>query len=78
MTFGEHRYSAETARKIDDAVRALIDTAFASALQILQTRRALLDIAAARLLDAETLNEGELRQFFAGTAGTATGTGTTA
>ncbi len=55
----ERRYSEETARKIDDAVRALVDTAFEKAMTILKKKRTTLDNAAEELLQKETLGAEE-------------------
>lgn len=64
MTTGlERRYSEETARKIDDAVRELVDKAFENATTILKENRATLDKAAEELLRKETLGGEELSQL---------------
>ena len=57
----ERRYSEETAREIDIAVRDIVAQAFDKAVGILTAKRALLERAAARLLERETLTESELR-----------------
>lgn len=57
----QRHYSEETARKIDDAVRELIDTAFNSAKTILESKRAVLNRTAEDLLQKETLSGEELR-----------------
>ncbi len=57
-------YGDETAREIDAAVRRLSTEAFATATACLARNRALLDEAAARLLEQETLDEAELRALF--------------
>ena len=57
----ERRYSEETAREIDIAVRSIVAKAFDKARGILTSKRALLERAAARLLEKETLTEVELR-----------------
>jgi cell division protease FtsH len=67
-----HDYSEDTARRIDKAVRGLVDDAFARALRLLTARRATLDEGARRLLERETLGEAELRALAAGD-GQATG-----
>ncbi len=56
----ERRYSEETAREIDCAVRDIVAAAFARAVDILKERRALLEKCAAALLEKETLIEAEL------------------
>ena len=53
-------YSQDTAREIDNAVRALIDTAFNRATAILTRHRKELDSVAAKLLEKETINADEL------------------
>lgn len=53
-------YSDETASAIDRAVHDLIDQAFKRASEILRKNRTLLDEAAQRLLDRETLQGPEL------------------
>jgi cell division protease FtsH len=53
-------YSEETAWRIDEAVRDLIDSAFEKATRILELHRRLLDQTAAALLDKETLSGDEL------------------
>ena len=56
----ERGLSDDTARRIDAAVRALVDEAFDRATAVLAERRVLLDDYAARLLAQETLVEAEL------------------
>jgi len=56
----ERGLSDDTARRIDAAVRALVEEAFARATALLTERRALLDDGAAKLLAQETLTEAEL------------------
>ncbi len=64
MTTGlERRYSEETARKIDDAVRELVDKAFENAMTILKEKRATLDKAAEELLQKETLGGEKLSRL---------------
>ena len=53
-------YSEQTAREIDCAVRALIDEAATTAMQILKTYRAQLNVGAKDLLEKETLLLEEL------------------
>jgi cell division protease FtsH len=64
----ERRYSEETAREIDCAVRKLVEGAFAKATRILEGRREILDRGARQLLEKETLIEGELAQLIASAA----------
>jgi len=70
--FGQvRRYSEETAREIDCAVRDLVDTAYRRARAILEVNRAILEKGAAELLSRETLNEGDLSALAAGLKGKA-------
>jgi len=55
------RTSPETARRIDDGVRRLMQGALDRSLAILRENRALLDCAALALMAHETLDEAELR-----------------
>jgi cell division protease FtsH len=59
------RYSEETAREIDRAVRELVGKAFRRAREILDANRSLLDESAGLLLERETLDEDELTAFAA-------------
>ncbi len=59
----ERVYSDETAHAVDDAVRGLVDRAFAQAYAILQRNRALLDRTAANLLETETLDEDSIKEL---------------
>ena len=61
---GDRSYSEQTAQAIDEAVKGLVDEAFASALDILQRNRDILERSSARLLETETLDEGQLRELF--------------
>ncbi len=56
----ERRYSEETAREIDCALRELVDTAFKRATRILTINRDALDRAAEMLLQRETLLADDL------------------
>lgn len=60
----ERRFSEETARKVDEAVQSLMDTAFKRALTTLRAQRATLDVATTELLRKETLLGSELAAFF--------------
>jgi cell division protease FtsH len=53
-------FSEETSRQIDNAVRGILDSGFARAVEILTKRRALLESSAADLLQKETLGQEEL------------------
>ncbi|GAB4554726.1 MAG: ATP-dependent zinc metalloprotease FtsH [Rhizobacter sp.] len=56
----ERGLSDDTARRIDAAVRAFVDEAFARATAVLTERRDLLEQGATRLLVQETLTEADL------------------
>lgn len=58
-------YSEETAREIDVAVRALVQSAFDKAVAILTANRQTLELGAARLLQQETLGEPAIRELAA-------------
>ena len=57
-------YSDETALEIDRAVSRLIEAAFRRARDVLQRHRAVLEEAARKLLEKETLQEEELAPYF--------------
>ena len=57
----ERSYSEATAEAMDAAVREVLQGVFAQALEILKDNRDVLDKAAERLLEVETLEEAELR-----------------
>jgi cell division protease FtsH len=57
---GERRYSEETAREIDCAVREMVNRAFEAATGTLTRGRKVLERGAKLLLEKETLAEGEL------------------
>ena len=57
------RYSEQTAREIDDAVRDTVHRAFEAASAILARARALLERGARELLEKETLQEDELQDL---------------
>jgi cell division protease FtsH len=59
----ERRFSEDTAREIDLAVRTLIDRAFAATLAVLAANRDLLERAARELLQVETFDEARLREL---------------
>jgi cell division protease FtsH len=60
-------FSEETARDIDNAVKDIVDRAFAKAVQILTERRATLERGAQLLLQKETLIEDELGELMSAT-----------
>jgi cell division protease FtsH len=59
----ERRFSDETAREIDRAVREIVDDAFERALGVLQERRRTLEEGAQALLAKETLVEEDLARL---------------
>jgi cell division protease FtsH len=56
----EREYADETAAAVDEEVRAIVDDVFERAQGILKARRAILDRAAKKLLEKETLEQGDL------------------
>ncbi len=60
-----HGYSEQTAREIDLATRALVESALAKALDILNRSRAQLERGAQLLLERETLSEQDLKALLA-------------
>jgi cell division protease FtsH len=58
------RYSEETAREIDCAVRAIMNAAFDRARAVLAHNRPILEESARALLARETLAKADLRPFF--------------
>ncbi len=62
----ERSYSEATAEAMDDAVREVLREVSAQALEILTNNRDILESAASRLLEVETLNEVELRDLAKG------------
>ena len=54
-------YSEETAKKIDNAVRRLLDDAKKRAIELLSIHRKQLDVLSAALLEYETLSDAEIR-----------------
>ena len=60
---GTLRYSEDTTRKIDEAIRAIIQKAFEHASAILKEHREILERAAKLLLEHETLDQQELLPF---------------
>src|SRR3546814_20867972 len=55
--YAERGYSEETARRIDEAVRRIVDSVFDRTLAILERNRSILDRCATTLLDRETRPE---------------------
>ncbi|MGB5696379.1 MAG: ATP-dependent zinc metalloprotease FtsH [Polyangiales bacterium] len=63
--FRTRDYSDDTAREIDTAVRAMVQSAYDKALAILREEREILEEGARQLLDKETLGEKELKALYA-------------
>jgi len=68
-SFGEKDYSEETAREIDNEIKAIIDSAYKRTKEILTTNKELLDRVAQRLLEKETIDGEELRKLIKGNNG---------
>jgi cell division protease FtsH len=64
----ERRFSEDTAREIDHAVREIVDEAFERALGLLKERRRTLEDGAQALLAKETLVEEDLMRLVSGAA----------
>ncbi len=62
--FQIRRYSEETAREIDCAVRKIVESAYQRALRILEDNREILEEGAKELLARETLPEEDLKLLF--------------
>jgi cell division protease FtsH len=63
----QHRdFSEETARQIDAEVRGLVDTAYRSAYEILDTHKDMMHAMASALLERETLDANEIRMLLDG------------
>jgi len=58
--YQERDYSDETAHQIDATVKKIVDDAFRRTVNLLRTRRAVLDEGARQLLQRETLDEQDL------------------
>jgi cell division protease FtsH len=61
----QREYSEETGREIDLAVKAIIDGSMAKAEEILLKNREILETSAQMLLEKETLDQNDLKEFFA-------------
>ncbi len=59
----ERRFSEDTAREIDLAVRGIIDTAFVATLDVLAANRDVLERCARELLKVETFDEATLKSL---------------
>jgi cell division protease FtsH len=61
----ERRYSENTAERIDEAVRGIVQSVFDRTFAILERNRGVLESAAEVLLERETLDEDELNELTA-------------
>ncbi len=61
----EREFSEETARKIDDSIRAIVKQSFTAATEILKRNRDTLNYCAEQLLQKETLTETEFKELTA-------------
>lgn len=64
--YWSRRYSEETAREIDGAVRNIVQAVFERALRVLEENREILERCAEKLLETETLEEDDLRSLTQG------------
>jgi cell division protease FtsH len=62
--FQSRRYSEDTAREIDCAVRKIVDSAFRRATKIIEANQDLLEAGSKELLAKETLPEQDLKALF--------------
>ncbi len=60
---GEYTYSEETARKIDEEVRSIMDSCYKQVVSLLTEHRSKLETLARALLEKETLYAGEIYQL---------------
>ncbi len=59
----DYEYSQETARKIDDEIRSIIDRCYQEATKIIKDNREKLDLLAQKLLEKETLFAAEIYEI---------------
>lgn len=62
----QHSYSEQVAGMIDSEIRAIIDSAYSKALQILKDNRSILDNMVRLLYDRETIYADEVNMLFEG------------
>ncbi|HSX37895.1 MAG TPA: ATP-dependent zinc metalloprotease FtsH [Chlamydiales bacterium] len=65
--FHEKNYSQETAQKIDAEVKALIDTAYARAVEILEEMKEKVELMSSMLIEFETLDAIDVKEIMDGT-----------
>jgi cell division protease FtsH len=61
----ERDYAEETAASVDREVKDIVDRVFQRTQGILNTRRSILDSAAKKLLEKETLEQGDINMLIA-------------
>lgn len=66
-TFKEKMYSDETAQRIDNEVKSLLDLSYNRARQIVQEKRDRIELMKEMLLEFETLDSEDVKQIVAGT-----------
>jgi cell division protease FtsH len=66
LSFGgsKKEYSEETARLIDEEIRAIIDSNHTRAVKVLEDNKEILEILAKELMEKETISGAELKQRF--------------
>jgi cell division protease FtsH len=68
QAFRDRGFAEQTAASIDQEVRAIVQSTFERTVQILKEHRALLERAARRLLEKETLDEAEIAKLWSSAA----------
>ncbi len=63
VSYHEKSYSEETARAIDEEVRNLLDTAYKRAVDIIEQKRAQMELMAQMLMEFETLDAHDVRDI---------------
>ncbi|AQQ71224.1 ATP-dependent zinc metalloprotease FtsH [Limihaloglobus sulfuriphilus] len=63
---GQRKYSEETARAIDDEVKAIIESCYKEAKELLEANKTKLENLAAALVKYETLSADEVKKILAG------------
>jgi cell division protease FtsH len=66
LSFGgsEKEYSEETARLIDEEIKAIIDSNHTRAVKVLEENKEILETLAKELMEKETISGAELKQRF--------------
>jgi cell division protease FtsH len=68
QSYREREFAEQTAASIDEEVRTIVQAVFERTLEILREHRALLEQAARRLLEKETLEESEIAELWSAAA----------